>query len=461
MSRLLNLLENNDALIKGLKVRAPETLLLRRAVDAIRFEVREINLEATGALQDRVASLLNAAPDMVLRRSDLRESCKTFLSPPRAPGRDEVIGSALIDQVKQTERRAALFALLDAYLDGFSVDDEDVARLSKSLRALTKSWPWREGDPWPDRITTFSLLNPDAAPKALAKAVLSSEFEVMRVLDAAGLSTEGRRTGGLAEAAFCQGCANVAALKADASIPPQNRLMQWAGAAGALRYPRAWPDYANALFKPWSKTEPVKAHKALIMEHAMSYAGDPRINVARWRPVKETMGEAYATLVRWLTQASVRQFFDIVDQTMTVRPDMWAERRKFWTQYLDADLISAAWVAFGSDGAALARRAAARTNDKSLSMFGKLASDPNRSAQHAALIMRIGDLTIVEWSHNGKWNIWSAHDKLQPALFRHSTGLYPDYDPSELMNAPTAGPHMSRWQHRVAQIIRDQTGLRP
>ena len=461
MSRLLDLLENDDALTKGLKVRALEPLLLRRTVEAIRFEARDINLEATGALQDRVASLLRADPKKVLRRSDLRESCKTFLSPPRAPGRDEEVGSPLIAQVRQTERRAALFALLDAYLDGFSAEDEDVVRLAKSLRGLTKTWTWREGDPWPDRISTFSLLNPDTAPKALSKAVLSSDFDVLRVLDAAGLSTEGRRTGGLAEAAFAQSCVNVSGMKADTAIPPQHRLMQWAGPTGTLRYPRVWPAYANALFKPWSKSEPVKAHKALIMEHAMGYAGDPRINAARWRPVKDDMGDAYDTIVRWLTQASVKQFFDIVGQTMTDRPDMWAERRKFWTQYLDADMISAAWVAFGSDGASLANRAATRANDKSLSMFGRLASGAGRSSQHAALIMRIGDLTIVEWSHNGKWNIWGPKDKNPPVLFRQNARHLPDYYPLELMNAPTSSSHMSGWQYKIAQVIRNQTGLRP
>lgn len=461
MTRLLVLLENDDVLTKGLKVRAPEPLLLRRAVEAIRLDVREVNLEATGALQERVAALLKAAPDTLLRRNDLRESCKTFLSPPRAPGRHEEIGSAILQQIKQAERRAALFALLDAYLDGFSADDDDVVRLARSLQSLTKRWPWREGDPWPDRISTFHLLDPNAAPKALAKAVLSSDFEVMRVLDAAGLTTEGRRTGGLAEAAFSQGCASVAATNAGAVIAPQHRLIQWAGASGTLRYPRAWPDYANALFKPWSKTEPAKLHKAMIMEHAMAYASDPRINVARWRPVKDTMGEAYDTLVRWLTQASVRQFFDIVSQTMTDRPDMWAERRKFWTQYLDAEMISAAWVAFGSDGASLATRAASRTNDKSLAMFGRLGSGGGRSPQHAALIMRIGDLTIAEWSHSGKWNIWTSKDKRHPDLFRHNGRRLPDYDPSELMNAPTSGSHTSGWHYKIAQVIRNETGLRP
>ena len=146
---------------------------------------------------------------------------------------------------------------------------------------------------------------------------------------------------------------------------------------------------------------------------------------------------------------------------MVDRPDMWAERRRFWTAYLKANLISEAWVVFGADGARRADQASRRLEDKGLSMFGRLASGGGRTSEHAALVMRIGDLTIVEWSHNGKWNIWKRADRSAPALFRQNDRGRPDYQPQELMNAPTSGSHTSQWRWTVADIVRRETGLRP
>lgn len=461
MTHLASLLEDPDRMLAGLRVRAPGLTLLPRAVARIGGEVRAVNLEATEALQVRVAAVLASDGVGGLSRRDLRESCRTFLHPPHAPVHTPEVAKPLCDEVERLQRRSALFALLDAYLDWFDDQDEDVAWLAKRLTATSKRWAWRDTDPWPARISSFELLTPTTAPRRVAAAVLDSDRDIRAVLDEAGLTTEGRRVGGLGLASFSAGCESVRNMKSTSALSPQRRLVSWSGETGPLLYPKAWPQFAGALFEPWRTSEPPREHKTLIIDRAVAHAGDPRINRARWRPVEEAASDAYAVILRWLTQASVRQFFDIVSETMTDRPDMWAERRKFWTQYLDAEMISAAWVAFGSDGASRADRAATLTNDKSLSMFGRLGSGSGRSSQHAALIMKIGDLTIAEWSHNGKFNIWSLKDKHHPPLFRHNTRRLPDYDPSELMNAPVSGSHMSGWQFKLARIIRDETGMRP
>lgn len=461
MTRLASLLDHPDALLAALRVRAPELTLLPRAVAKISGEAHHIEREPTEALQRRVAALIAGDGVSTLSRSDLRESCRTFLHPPHAPARDLEVAKPLCDEVERLQRRSAFFALLDAYLDGFDAGDEALLWLAKRLNTAHKRWPWRDTDPWPARIQTYELLSPSKAPGRIAAAILEGETDHRLILDQAGLTTEGRRLGGLGAASFSAACQSVRKLKGTASLTSQDRLLDWSGTQGPLLYPKAWPEFAAALFEPWRTVEPHREHKTRIMDRAIAHAGDPRINRPRWRPVEDAAGEAYAVILRWLTQASVRQFFDIVSETMTDRPDMWAERRKFWTQYLDADMITAAWVAFGSDGANRADRAASRASDKSLSMFGRLSAGAGRSSQHAALIMRIGDLTIAEWSHNGKYNIWSAGDDRHPVLFKHNSRRFADYDPTELMYAPTSGSHTSGWQYRVAQIIRDQTGLRP
>src|SRR5690606_15295605 len=119
VTRLASLLDHPDALLAALRVRAPELTLLPRAVAKISGEAHHIEREPTEALQRRVADLIAGDGVSTLSRSDLRESCRTFLHPPHAPARDLEVAKPLCDEVERLQRRSAFFALLDAYLDGF------------------------------------------------------------------------------------------------------------------------------------------------------------------------------------------------------------------------------------------------------------------------------------------------------------------------------------------------------
>jgi hypothetical protein len=267
----------------------------------------------------------------------------------------------------------------------------------------------------------------------------------------------------MAEAAFAKSCRDIAGLRGPTAVPGQLRAIEWATVArSALAYPGAWPDYAASLFLPWLRDEPAPEHRNILIDAAVSWAKDPRVQPARWRPVRDA-GAAYDVIVRWLTKASVEQFFEIVSETMTDRPDMWRARRAFWTRYLKADLIDAAWVAFCTDGVARAELAARRTGDSSLAMFGRCSTGNGKGAEHAALIMKLGDVTVVDWSHNGSWNIWPRGAPGAPDLFKHNTRRFMDYAPHELMNAPLRGSHDApgNWRWRVEDLIRRETGRRP
>ncbi|RYG84860.1 MAG: hypothetical protein EON59_13180, partial [Alphaproteobacteria bacterium] len=253
-------------MLAALRVRAPELTLLSRAVAKIGGEARTVNLEATEALQVRVAAALANDGVAGLSRRDLRESCRTFLHPPHAPVHSPDVAKPLCDEIDRLQRRSALFALLDAYLDGFDDQDDDVAWLAKRLTATAKAWPWRDTDPWPSRISSFELLSPSKAPRRVAAAVLDSDRDIRAVLDEAGLTTEGRRIGGLGLASFSSGCESVRKMKATSALTPQRRLVSWSGETGPLLYPKAWPQFAGALFEPWRTSEPPREHKTLIID---------------------------------------------------------------------------------------------------------------------------------------------------------------------------------------------------
>lgn len=221
-------------------------------------------------------------------------------------------------------------------------------------------------------------------------------------------------------------------------------------------YPPAFPDAARALLLPWDGEDPPADHRARLIEVLEQLGGgDPRTKPAAWRAVKEQAPQAYSVLMRWLTRASVFQFFDIVDQSLASDPQgrlMWAYRRRFWTSYLlgedGAPEIEEAWVAFGADGAWLAKKAARENSEAGLAAFGR---QEDKSGSHAALIMRIGDLVVVDWSHNAKCNFWRKGDRGIPALYRDS------YPRGTLYSAPEQHSHVApanfSWQRKFAEII--------
>jgi hypothetical protein len=148
------------------------------------------------------------------------------------------------------------------------------------------------------------------------------------------------------------------------------------------------------------------------------------------------------------------QFLDIVGRSMTDADSrrMWAYRRAFWTSYLlgsdGAPAIQKAWIAFGRNAAQLARDAARSTADQSLMSFGE---QNDKSDMHSALIMEIGDLLIVDWSHSAKYNVWKKGDRGRPELFKSS---YPN---GALYSAPLQDSHVApanyTWQKKLAKII--------
>ncbi len=257
-------------------------------------------------------------------------------------------------------------ALFNAYLDGFKFDDADIARLAGHLNTLTDKQSWRDSDNWASRARKLALFDSREAPGRLAATVLASSVAPKAALAEAGLNTDVRTSGALAEEAFRLGCLAAARVTGPHSITMQRRVIAWAlNENGNLVFPGSFTQFATALLEPWSTAEPDNAYRSeliQVLEHAGG--GDPRTNPARWRTVQQQAPNAYAILLKWLTRATVMQVLDIVGRSM---PDangrrMWEYRKAFWTSYLlgkdGGPTIQKAWIAFGSQAASLAKEAA-------------------------------------------------------------------------------------------------------
>jgi hypothetical protein len=443
-------LEQPADLFKTLKVQPPALQSIPRAAAAINDRGGVLR-DGTSIprLQDAILSAFAEGALDHLRPRDLRQAPRCFFEGPHPLGSDVGPREAILALIAKRQQKSAVLSAIFQYLEAFDTTDPSVARLGDWLAEVVASWDW----PWRDRAKDYELFKVAAAPARLARAVLASRAPADRILNDIGLP-EAAATGALGEAAFSAGCGLVSRAQQPAVIPLQQRIMSWARRGDRFSYPAAFAAYVAALLDPWANAEPPDTHRRVILGELEAFAGDPRIRPGRWNIVKDREPAAYATLLRWLTKASVYQFFDIVDRVADRQ--MWRYRRAFWTAFLEAGHIEQAWVVFGANGERFARQAARESGDKSLTVFGRLLSGRGRSPDHAALVMKIGDLTIAEWSHNGKYNIWPRGSTNAPKLFEEL------YHPDELRLAPIDGSHTSNesygWQRTVAGIIRSHTG---
>ena len=138
MTYLHDLLRDPKSLTTRMRVGKIEPVTLRRAVaDLAAKETSELRDSDPdiAELQNRIADLAADGALGNLSRRDLRLSCQAILHPPRPPAANPGAVDGLLGLVERNRRRAAFFAVIDAYLDGFTSDDENVLSLAKKLTA--------------------------------------------------------------------------------------------------------------------------------------------------------------------------------------------------------------------------------------------------------------------------------------------------------------------------------------
>lgn len=372
---------------------------------------------------------------------DLRRLVRDMWDDPRC----DAIAPATLDAALAANAKSCDRAVITGYLDHFPTDHPAFGQLARATAqaASRRDWPWRErGERW-------RLWDREIGPSRLADALLASD-------DPAALLREAGLDGDLAEGEFVadalgEACEQAAQAKGDRAVTLGERLialferLSIGGQDAAL---------ARALLKPWTGGQPPDSHRDRVSKLLVGRIGDPRLKAARWETIATEMedsnaGRLVAMIRRWLTQRTVRQFFDIVGAA-TNDPAQWAQREKFWLAYLDDGAIEDAWFAFGRQAEWMAGQSG---GDKLL--YGEITgggADPS----HSALIMSIGEVRIAEWSHNGSCRFWNRNDRQAPELFQKQ------YFGMQLraMNGGrgfedrfAAIPHASGWQRKFAGFV--------
>jgi EH_Signature domain len=152
-----------------------------------------------------------------------------------------------------------------------------------------------------------------------------------------------------------------------------------------------------------------------------------------------------------------------------VAPDgAWKYRRKFWLAFHNHGLIRNAWVVFGEDGAAEARKAFGQE-----ALFARFDRSGRKQILegHAVLLLDFGQCIVADWSYSGFCNIWPSNGMTRPPPLNQSR--YSSDDVRRFVPSDRTEQNLTRhdifghggsenyvWQDRVARRLYALTGVR-
>jgi hypothetical protein len=343
-------------------------------------------------------------------------------------------------------RRSYLKNLILAYLRAYSHGEPSFHRAA----ALIKQFLLRQENErwiWAARHNRFGLFSADSAPTQLAVAVLNAEHGPLSTLCDAGIDGVASK-GGMEAAAF-----NTALSLLDdrlnrnaRDVQILRRLLTWAEEKDGLRFPSQRPALAEALLIPWRTRNPDAEIQDTTLQFLLKHYRDPRIFRAKWVGVSEV---AQQVARRWLTRTTLDEFINVV--TKVAKGSHWRYRKAFWMAYYEREYIQEAWVLFGKT----ARYRARQAFDKDAG-FGRIEGG---LSNHCVLLLKLGTLTIADWSHDGACRIWIDGNRAAPALYREQ------YSISELQYSADFerahhGSETSSWQDKIAAFIYEHTRAR-
>ncbi len=230
--------------------------------------------------------------------------------------------------------------------------------------------------------------------------------------------------------------------------------LTWLELNGKLRLETLRLEIARCLLEPFVDRKPEPSVAGILRAFFLNCFGDPRLGgIAGWAGVPE---EQRRVLLRMLVELALEDFFRLLDRTALDRH--WRFRKAFWTAYLDKELITDAWMVLGPAAAREARRHLDQDMSRSA---GRLRAGTGVLRDHSVLLMRIGPVTVAEWSHNGCCRFWLDGNRRAPRLYeRQYKGSDLNHYAEPIFQQRHAGSERGAWQHKIANWLRDQTGFR-
>lgn len=213
------------------------------------------------------------------------------------------------------------------------------------------------------------------------------------------------------------------------------------------------------MLEPCTKGDPEDDLLVQIKNMLIGQFSDPRVNPGRWGNVDE---RHVAVLKRWLTRQSMGLLIEVLNRTAD--DNHWDVRNDFWSYYLDNDLVDEAWVVFGPEASQHAMDLVSNNPDFSASSFGRFKTGGGSSVQsnHSVLLLRIDDVVVAEWTHNGRVRLWDRRSAKRPNFYQNFyipdqlRGARNKYTADDEHNHDRSG----QWMRKVDRFINRHTGIR-
>lgn len=191
-----------------------------------------------------------------------------------------------------------------------------------------------------------------------------------------------------------------------------------------------------------SKKDPSNKLKSALQEFAGQNYGDPRYQV--WPGLLDTISNL---ICKWLIADTIMAFMQI----LTDLDQCWQYRQEFWWEYYQQGHIEQAWLI-------LANGVKAQISETYPHLqYANLTGSGIRS-QHCVLLLKIKNLIIADWSHQGRCHIWLspeapkfyAPEYTRQQLTQGSAKIKPEYSYNGINhhNSESGG-----WQTDVANFI--------
>ena len=366
---------------------------------------------------------------------------------PNGPG----LLTRFIDTLVRFGSSALYKALLLGYLRINHSNSAISQLISETLGKNQQSLP----DRWRARIEKYGLLKTPPGKKLAEIVMVTSDLPPFRVFEDAGLKRGILLGGGFAMCVFREICDDLSKrhtpdrldrffkLLPESFVDKSDERVQLAESS--------LPFIAKALLSPYLESEPGDELRLRIIDTLIRLYRDPRINPTDWAGVDSDL---VSILLRWLTAESFEMLMEVLNSSN--QSMQWRSRERFWRRYIEKGYVKEAWVAFGPDAERQATKLIRSGDLRSRGSFGVLYRSQIQG-HHSVLLMRIGDLTISEWTHDGKVRFYRSRNPAAPALYKLR------YDPEVLRGDSRADHfkvHLGDWQYDVAQYIREITGLR-
>lgn len=226
--------------------------------------------------------------------------------------------------------------------------------------------------------------------------------------------------------------------------------LEWSQAPRGLNFEDQRGELANALLEPFQNRDPDATLRTELERFLVRNFQHPAINAASWLGASP---KAREVMLRWLVGTTLEDFFHILDRTASsasLEGNRWRYRKAFWGAYHRKGFIRDAWVAVGPAAGEILRQ----TRKRAALQYGQLRG---ATTNDCILLLRIGTMTIAEWSHTGACRFWRAGNRTAPPIYRHS------YERDEIVGSQPDeaithhGSANYNWQTRIADYLREET----